>query len=198
MLSDRQARVLTFGLDSALSTPFWSAVKTGTSKDMRDNWALGWTEHYTVGVWVGNSAGQSMQDVSGVSGAAPIWHEVISLLNQRRPGRQTAMPAQVQVRQIEFVPAMEPGREEFFVEGTQTDRVELSDVNLAYAGPARIREPVNGTIFALDPDIPPQKPAIAFVGPRADYRALGMVGAGSRSRKGGAAANSIGTRNAAH
>ncbi len=156
MLSDRQARVLTFGLDSALSTPFWSAVKTGTSKDMRDNWALGWTEHYTVGVWVGNSAGQSMQDVSGVSGAAPIWHEVISLLNQHRPGRQTAMPAQVQVRQIEFVPAMEPDREEFFVEGTQTDRVELNDVNLAYAGPARIREPVNGTIFALDPDIPPQ------------------------------------------
>ena len=156
MLSDRQARVLTFGLDSALSTPFWSAVKTGTSKDMRDNWALGWTEHYTVGVWVGNSAGQSMQDVSGVSGAAPIWHEVISILNQRRPGRQTPMPAQVQVRQIEFVPTLEPSREEFFVDGTQTDRVELSDVNLAYAGPARIREPVNGTIFALDPDIPPQ------------------------------------------
>lgn len=156
MLSDRQARVLTFGLDSALSTPFWSAVKTGTSKDMRDNWALGWTEHYTVGVWVGNSAGQSMQDVSGVSGAAPIWHEVISILSQRRSGRQTPMPAQVQVRQIEFVPTLEPSREEFFVDGTQTDRVELSDVNLAYAGPARIREPVNGTIFALDPDIPPQ------------------------------------------
>ncbi|MFA1602890.1 penicillin-binding protein 1C [Alcaligenes faecalis] len=156
MLSDRQARVLTFGLDSALSTPFWSAVKTGTSKDMRDNWALGWTEHYTVGVWVGNSAGQSMQDVSGVSGAAPIWQEVISILNQRRPGRQTPMPAQVQVRQIDFVPTLEPSREEFFVDGTQTDRVELSDVNLAYAGPARIREPVNGTIFALDPDIPPQ------------------------------------------
>lgn len=156
ILSDRQARVLTFGLDSALSTPFWSAVKTGTSKDMRDNWALGWTEHFTVGVWVGNSAGQSMQDVSGVSGAAPIWHEVISILNQRRPGRQIAMPAQVQMRQIEFVPALEPRREEFFVEGTQTDRVELSDVEQAYAGPARIREPVNGTVFALDPDIPPQ------------------------------------------
>jgi penicillin-binding protein 1C len=156
MLSDRQARVLTFGLDSALSTPFWSAVKTGTSKDMRDNWALGWTEHYTVGVWVGNSAGQSMQDVSGVSGAAPIWHEVFSFLNEGGPGRQTPKPAQVQVRQIEFVPTLEPSREEFFVDGTQTDRVELSDVNLAYAGPARIREPVNGTIFALDPDIPPQ------------------------------------------
>ncbi|EJC65395.1 multifunctional transglycosylase/transpeptidase/penicillin binding protein [Alcaligenes faecalis subsp. faecalis NCIB 8687] len=156
MLSDRQARVLTFGLDSALSTPFWSAVKTGTSKDMRDNWALGWTEHYTVGVWVGNSAGQSMQDVSGVSGAAPIWHEVISVLNQYRPGRQTVRPEQVQLRQIVFVPALEPGREEFFVEGTQTDRIQLNDANLAYAGPARIQEPVNGTILALDPDIPPQ------------------------------------------
>ncbi|MBX7020998.1 penicillin-binding protein 1C, partial [Providencia rettgeri] len=156
MLSDRQARVLTFGLDSALSTPFWSAVKTGTSKDMRDNWALGWTEHYTVGVWVGNSAGQSMQDVSGVSGAAPIWHEVISVLNHYRPGRQTVRPEQVQLRQIVFVPALEPSREEFFVEGTQTDRIQLNDANLAYAGPARIQEPVNGTILALDPDIPPQ------------------------------------------
>src|SRR5690606_19909872 len=49
ILSDRQARARTFGLDSPLSTPFWSAVKTGTSKDMRDNWCIGWSERYTVG-----------------------------------------------------------------------------------------------------------------------------------------------------
>ncbi len=97
-----------------------------------------------------------MQDVSGVSGAAPIWHEVISVLNHYRPGRQTVRPEQVQLRQIVFVPALEPSREEFFVEGTQTDRIQLNDANLAYAGPARIQEPVNGTILALDPDIPPQ------------------------------------------
>src|SRR3546814_172988 len=63
VLSDRQARARTFGLDSPLSTPFWTAVKTGTSKDMRDNWCIGWSQDYTVGVWVGNSGGASMRDV---------------------------------------------------------------------------------------------------------------------------------------
>ncbi len=65
----------TFGLDSLLTTRFWTAVKTGTSKDMRDNWCIGWSQRYTVGVWVGNASGASMHDVSGVSGAAPVWHE---------------------------------------------------------------------------------------------------------------------------
>ena len=52
ILSDGNARARTFGTDSVLATRFWSAVKTGTSKDMRDNWAVGWSERYTVGVWV--------------------------------------------------------------------------------------------------------------------------------------------------
>src|SRR5690606_30253343 len=85
ILSDRRARARTFGLESALSTRFWTAVKTGTSKDMRDNWTLGFSEQYTVGVWVGNSHGQSMRDVSGVSGAAPIWHDVMSYLHAQTP-----------------------------------------------------------------------------------------------------------------
>src|SRR3546814_8113551 len=76
ILSDRHARTRTFGLDSPLTTSFWSAVKTGTSKDMRDNWCVGWSRRYTVGVWVGNSGGDSMREVSGVSGAGPIWHDV--------------------------------------------------------------------------------------------------------------------------
>ena len=49
-----------------LDTPFWSAVKTGTSKDMRDNWCVGLSPRYTVAVWVGNFEGDSMHDVSGV------------------------------------------------------------------------------------------------------------------------------------
>ena len=73
ILSDGNARARTFGTDSVLATRFWSAVKTGTSKDMRDNWAVGWSERYTVGVWVGNASGDAMHDVSGTSGAAPIW-----------------------------------------------------------------------------------------------------------------------------
>ncbi|HMX55687.1 MAG TPA: penicillin-binding protein 1C, partial [Leptospiraceae bacterium] len=55
ILSDRESRSLTFGLENVLSTPFWTAVKTGTSKDMRDNWCVGYSDRYTVGVWVGNA-----------------------------------------------------------------------------------------------------------------------------------------------
>ena len=73
ILSDGNARARTFGTDSVLATRFWSAVKTGTSKDMRDNWALGFSRRYTVGVWVGNRGGAPMHGVSGVMGAAPIW-----------------------------------------------------------------------------------------------------------------------------
>jgi penicillin-binding protein 1C len=54
ILSDREARSATFGLENPLATRFWTAVKTGTSKDMRDNWCVGYSERYTVGVWVGN------------------------------------------------------------------------------------------------------------------------------------------------
>ena len=69
ILSDRGARARTFGLDNVLATRFWSAVKTGTSKDMRDNWCVGFQRRYTVGVWVGNADGAPMWDVSGVSAA---------------------------------------------------------------------------------------------------------------------------------
>jgi penicillin-binding protein 1C len=69
-----------FGLDSPLVTRGWAAVKTGTSKDMRDNWCLGFNHHYTVGVWVGNASGRPMHQVSGVSGAAPVWRTIMQAL----------------------------------------------------------------------------------------------------------------------
>jgi penicillin-binding protein 1C len=72
ILSDSEARSSTFSLESALATRFWTAVKTGTSKDMRDNWCVGFSDRYSVGVWVGNFSGAPMWDVSGVSGAAPV------------------------------------------------------------------------------------------------------------------------------
>jgi penicillin-binding protein 1C len=84
ILSDREARSTTFGLENTLATKFWSAVKTGTSKDMRDNWCIGYSSKYTVGVWVGNYSGQSMWNVSGVSGAAPVWSEVMNYLHRQK------------------------------------------------------------------------------------------------------------------
>ena len=93
ILSDGNARARTFGTDSVLATRFWTAVKTGTSKDMRDNWAVGWSERYTVGVWVGNASGSAMHDVSGTSGAAPIWAAVMGFLHAREPSRAPKAPA---------------------------------------------------------------------------------------------------------
>ena len=85
MLSDTNARARSFGTDSVLATRFWSAVKTGTSKDMRDSWALGWSARYTVGVWLGNADGAPMGQVSGGSGAAPVWAGLMHWLHTQAP-----------------------------------------------------------------------------------------------------------------
>ena len=60
ILSDRESRSRTFSLESPLSTRYWTAVKTGTSKDMRDNWCVGFSDRYTVGIWAGNFSGEPM------------------------------------------------------------------------------------------------------------------------------------------
>ncbi|MDO5667752.1 MAG: penicillin-binding protein 1C [Alcaligenaceae bacterium] len=155
ILSDRQARAYTFGLDSVLTTPFWSAVKTGTSKDMRDNWTVGWSEHFTVGVWVGNSDGRSMQNVLGVSGAGPIWHDVMRYLHQNRESKAPPKPAAVVAETVQFIGLDEATRQEYFLTGTEMRQV----VSLATSGydamaPIKIQAPINGSILALDPDIP--------------------------------------------
>ena len=83
MLSDNAARAPAFGANSALRFNFPVACKTGTSTDFRDNWAMGYTPEFTVGVWVGNFNGSPMREVSGVTGAAPIMHDVMDYLHQR-------------------------------------------------------------------------------------------------------------------
>jgi penicillin-binding protein 1C len=83
MLSDNAARAMSFGSHSPLRFDFPVACKTGTSTDFRDNWAVGYTPEFTVGVWVGNFDGAPMREVSGVTGAAPILHAVFEQLHTR-------------------------------------------------------------------------------------------------------------------
>lgn len=85
ILSDNSARSGSFGMDSALRLPFPCACKTGTSTDFRDNWCLGYTPEFTVGVWMGNFDGTPMRGVSGGKGAALVFHEVMKLLAEKRP-----------------------------------------------------------------------------------------------------------------
>lgn len=188
ILADPHARAPTFGLDSVLATRFWTAVKTGTSKDMRDNWAVGWSQRYTVGVWVGNASGAAMHGVSGSSGAAPIWADIIAGLHDKQSSHAPQAPQGVRREAVRFVSdshaqAMEPARQEWFIDGTQQSvfaiNKKAASASLAsnsnsfvaenkHASAqaaikkdssllrAQITQPVSGTMLALDPDIPPQ------------------------------------------
>jgi penicillin-binding protein 1C len=163
ILSDANARTRTFGVDSVLGTRFWTAVKTGTSKDMRDNWAIGWSQRYTVGVWVGNAGGAPMWDVSGTSGAAPVWAEVMGYLHAREPSRAPAPPPGLVHLPVRFGGELEAARDEWFIAGTEQP---LFAPGAAPPGGrddgARITAPADGTIIALDPDIPPARQRVRF------------------------------------
>jgi penicillin-binding protein 1C len=169
ILADNNARTRTFGFDSVLATRFFSAVKTGTSKDMRDNWALGYTSRYTIGVWVGNADGSPMWDVSGVTGAAPVWAALANYLHRQTPSRAPAPPAGVVRADIAYQDAIEPARGDWFLSGTQMTRIALA-ANAAGSGSAlalrqgsaKIATPTDGTIFALDPDIPAERQRVWF------------------------------------
>ena len=80
ILSDPLARAPVFGNYGPLSLPFRVAAKTGTSSDFRDIWTIGFTPTYTVGVWVGNFDGSPMGEISGISGAAPIFRDIMLTL----------------------------------------------------------------------------------------------------------------------
>ena len=182
ILSDANARARSFGTDSVLATRFWTAVKTGTSKDMRDNWAVGYSQHYTVGVWVGNASGAPMWDVSGTTGAAPVWAAVMNFLHKTQPSRAPQAPAGVVQNPVRFAAAniaaaSEAARPEWFITGTQQDQFAIDSIadyacpsgvvaticsKQAMAQTPRITAPANGAIIALDPDIPPNRQRVSF------------------------------------
>ncbi len=94
ILSDTTARMPGFGQRSPLETAVQAAVKTGTTTDWHDNWTIGYTPTHTVGVWVGNSDNSPMRRITGVTGAAPIWHEIIELLSANAPNTKFVRPGQ--------------------------------------------------------------------------------------------------------
>ncbi|HVP79770.1 MAG TPA: penicillin-binding protein 1C [Thermodesulfobacteriota bacterium] len=158
ILSDREARSTTFGLENPLSTRFWTAVKTGTSKDMRDNWCVGYSRKYTVGVWTGNFSGEPMWNVSGVTGAAPIWTEIMDFLHRDVSSIQREALSGLMRRRIEFPQDIAASREEWFIRGTEPN---LQNEKTGQFNP-RILYPPSGAVIAVDPDIPPEFQKVFF------------------------------------
>ena len=169
MLADPAARATTFGFDSPLVTRGWAAVKTGTSKDMRDNWCIGFSSHYTVGVWVGNASGAPMHQVSGVSGAAPVWREVMALLHAGAASRPPAPPAGLVAQGGEW-----------FVAGTEPVAGTLPAAQTAAVGAFGIQSPRNGSVILLDPEIPRAAQQMVFAGAAGQWQINGRpAGSGS-------------------
>jgi len=153
ILSDRGSRSLTFGLESALATRHWSAVKTGTSKDMRDNWCIGFSRRYTVGVWVGNGSGEPMWDVSGMDGAAPVWVELMNALHAGEAGDPPEPPAGLlRTAGDWWIAGSEPAP------GLAAETPRL----------ARILSPAPDQLVALDPDIPRDRERVLLQAEPAD------------------------------
>jgi penicillin-binding protein 1C len=123
ILSDSAARIPTFGANSILNLPFQAAVKTGTSNDSRDNWTLGFTPDLAVGVWVGNADYTPMENTTGITGAGPIWAQIMTYgINELTGGHPTpfVMPKGIEQHTICTVSGTQPSqwcptqREEFF------------------------------------------------------------------------------------
>jgi penicillin-binding protein 1C len=100
ILSDNSARAAAFGLNSPFHMPFAFAAKTGTTKDYKDNWAVGCTPDWTVGVWVGNFDGEPMRRVSGISGAGPVLHDAASEMARRFGARPFPRPAGIREAEV--------------------------------------------------------------------------------------------------
>ncbi|TKD52924.1 penicillin-binding protein 1C [Sphingomonas baiyangensis] len=169
MLADPDARAASFGSDSALRLPFWAAVKTGTSKGMRDNWCIGFTTRFTVGVWIGNAEGDPMRAVSGTSGAAPVWRDLMLALHAGNPPPAPRPPGDVEAVPVRFAGGIAAPRREWFVRGTAQPQVAMAP---EAARRPRITSPVAGSVYALDPDIPAprQRLAVGVAGPVAGHR----------------------------
>ncbi|RPJ21034.1 MAG: penicillin-binding protein, partial [Chloroflexi bacterium] len=130
ILSDDSARSTGFGLNSTLKLDRTAAVKTGTTTNFHDNWTIGYTPDLLAGVWVGNSGYEAMHNVTGLTGAAPIWHEVMRGLLQGRPEHPFERPAGLTQMEVCDLSGLLPAsacphtRMEWFIAGTQPTQTD--------------------------------------------------------------------------
>jgi 1A family penicillin-binding protein len=129
ILSDNNARLEVFGPNSYLRIPGKTvAVKTGTTDDKRDNWAVGYTKGITVGVWVGNNDNSAMNPniASGATGASPIFYRIMNELLRNNKFQDGIIDKPDKVKEVEIDSYLGglpkdgyPTRKEYFIEGTE-------------------------------------------------------------------------------
>jgi membrane peptidoglycan carboxypeptidase len=178
ILSDNVARIPSFGEGSALELSRPAAVKTGTTTDFRDNWTVGYTPDLAIGVWVGNADNEPMHNISGISGAAPLWHDLMEAALKGQPIHEFTRPDGLVEAEVCALSGKLPGPDcpyrvtELFLEGTEpTERAAISDSpsrpiaqlesppgkNLeakTQTRPLMLSSPDEGAVYRLDPALP--------------------------------------------
>lgn len=193
VLSDNEARAPAFGRNSALRFPFPVAAKTGTSQNFHDNWVIGYTKDFTVGVWVGNFDRTALRDATGITGAGPLFHDVMlaahdSLTPERgvdRPEPVVAQPETVEDSQACVSAACDAMRAEYRLIRQTSEALEPSESDGSRTRPNgsaaqhrtvnagfSLTEPRNGATYLIDPSIPLEQQSLRLraTGGTAPYR----------------------------
>lgn len=129
-ISDPNARLKSFGEGNVLELSVPAAAKTGTTRNFKDNWTFGFSTNLLTAVWVGNSDASAMQNISGIDGAGPIWHDFMEYFHQYQPPSQATprdfhIPENLRKIDICAVSGLLPGPncqstiQELFLTGTE-------------------------------------------------------------------------------
>ena len=166
ILSDDEARSLGFGRNSVLSIGRPAAVKTGTTSNFHDNWTIGYTPDLVVGVWAGNASYEPMRDVSGVTGAAPIWANFLRSVENGNPEMKTVQPPGLSQVEVCTLSGLLPGpycpynHLEWFIDGTEPTATDTLyhpvKIDIRTGRLATALTPQNQTTTRLVLDLPPQ------------------------------------------
>lgn len=158
ILSDREARRISFSRRNFLDFPYDVAAKTGTSQSYRDSWTAGYADRFVVAVWLGNFSGRSMAAVSGLRGAARVFHQVMRLLvDQTRPAfryprswrfepvcRGTGVAARLS-------PSGCPTMVEIFLPDEHDGAESVAGMEARKSPRGPVQSPFQGQVFYLDP-----------------------------------------------
>ena len=165
IMSDDNARAAAFGAGTALTLPDRKvAAKTGTTNGFKDNYTMGYTPQATVGVWVGNTDNESMKDVTGLSGAAPIWNAVMRKVHEGLPALWYDTPPGIVQRGVCQpsgllpTPECQQQRSELFVAGTEptiSDNIwqafDIDKETGLLAGPATPPDRIEKRVYEILP-----------------------------------------------
>lgn len=158
ILSDDFARIPTFGENSDLQLTRPAAVKTGTTTDFRDNWTVGYTPNLLTGVWVGNADNEMMKQVTGITGAAPLWHDVMAVVLSEMPVVEFSQPEGLVQREVCATSGKLPNPScphrimEYFIAGTEPG--ETCDLHQKIGDQVYLILPPEAQSWAIEHNIP--------------------------------------------